>query len=86
MTKSVNKTAATKVDPKGTEVLDPMASYVLKDLMTEYKTKSATIRFLTSEGQTRSNIAKFMNIRYQHVRNVQVQDIEKAKLKAQATK
>jgi len=33
-------------------------------------TKSAKIRVLDSKGYTRSEIAKYMNIRYQHVRNV----------------
>lgn len=33
-------------------------------------TKSALIRQLSSEGKSRSDIAKMMGIRYQHVRNV----------------
>lgn len=55
--------------------------FKLSELTEKYKTKSAIIRFLTSEGHTRSHISKFMNIRYQHVRNVQVQDIEKSESK-----
>jgi len=35
-------------------------------------TKSAKIRALSSAGFSRSDIAGFLNIRYQHVRNVQV--------------
>lgn len=53
-------------------------AYKMPELTEKYKTKSAIIRFLTSEGHTRSHIAKFMGIRYQHVRNVQVADAEKA--------
>lgn len=41
------------------------------------RNKSAMIRFLTKEGYDRSKIAKFMNIRYQHVRNVQLQPLKK---------
>ena len=33
-------------------------------------TKSARIRFLDSQGYTRSQIATVLGIRYQHVRNV----------------
>lgn len=33
-------------------------------------TKSALIRKLAGEGKSRSDIAKMLNIRYQHVRNV----------------
>ena len=38
------------------------------------KTKSAMIRYLWSVNYTRSAIAKFLNILYQHVRNVLVQE------------
>lgn len=34
------------------------------------KSKSSVIRYLAGAGYTRSAIAKFLNIRYQHVRNV----------------
>lgn len=40
-------------------------------------TKSAKIRYLTSKGLTRSAIAKLLDIRYQHVRNVQVTLLKK---------
>jgi bifunctional DNA-binding transcriptional regulator/antitoxin component of YhaV-PrlF toxin-antitoxin module len=38
------------------------------------KTKSDKIRALTAAGYSRTEIADFLHIRYQHVRNVQVQD------------
>lgn len=74
------KTEATTEATEAKEVkVNPITeAHNLDDLMKEYKTKSAVIRFLTSEGHTRSNIAKFMGIRYQHVRNVQIADAEKA--------
>lgn len=50
----------------------------LAELMTTHKTKSAVIRYLTSLGKNRSEVAKFMGIRYQHVRNVLTQPIKQA--------
>ena len=41
-------------------------------------TKSAKIRFLDSQGLTRSEIAKRLDIRYQHVRNVLITPVKKA--------
>lgn len=38
--------------------------------VSNFATKSAKIRFLHSEGFSRGEIAKFLEIRYQHVRNV----------------
>lgn len=49
----------------------------LVKLMDEYKTKSALIRYLDKQGMTRGAIAKFMGIRYQHVRNVLITPIKK---------
>lgn len=49
----------------------------LEQLMTEYKTKSALIRHLSSQGKKTGEIAKFMNIRYQHVRNVLITPVKK---------
>ncbi len=50
----------------------------LAALMTEHKTKSGVIRHLSSLGHKNGPIAKFMNIRFQHVRNVLVTPIKKA--------
>lgn len=44
---------------------------------TSIATTSGKIRYLTSLGKTRSEIAKLLNIRYQHVRNVQMQPLKK---------
>lgn len=38
--------------------------------VSKYESKSAAIRDLNAKGYTRSQIAKMLNIRYQHVRNV----------------
>ena len=51
--------------------------YNVEELMTQYKTKSAVIRYLASENVSRSTIATILNIRYQHVRNVLTQVLKK---------
>lgn len=42
--------------------------------------KSAKIRYLASIGMSRSQIAKKLDIRYQHVRNVLVQATKKTEV------
>lgn len=54
--------------------------YELAGLLETHKTKSATIRYLSSQGLSRSEIVKVFNnggdpIRYQHVRSVLVQPV-----------
>lgn len=46
----------------------------IADVVAGLTTKSDKIRALTAAGYTRTEIADFLGIRYQHVRNVQVQD------------
>lgn len=43
-----------------------------KSLIEKYGNKSKAIRALAKEGHSRSEIAKALDIRYQHVRNVLV--------------
>lgn len=43
-------------------------------------TTSAKIRHLDAQNKTRSQIAKELGIRYQHVRNVLITPIKKAKV------
>ena len=50
--------------------------FELPKLMEEHRTKSNVIRFLSGLGWTHSQIASFMGIRYQHVRNVLVQPLK----------
>lgn len=52
-------------------------AYDVEGLMKKFVTKSAVIRHLDSEGVKRGEIAKMLNIRYQHVRNVLITPIKK---------
>lgn len=45
--------------------------------------KSSKIRYLTSKQYTRTQIAKILNIRYQHVKNVQDQNLKELDLNAE---
>lgn len=47
------------------------------EALAKYGNTSDAIRGLLKEGMTRSKIADMMNIRYQHVRNVELQIIKK---------
>lgn len=47
----------------------------------ELGTKSAAIRKLTEQGKTRGEVAKLLNIRYQHVRNVLITPVKKQLVK-----
>lgn len=71
-----------KVAEKAAAPKIPSDAYKYEELIKELGTKSAMIRRLTSERYTRTMIASFMGIRYQHVRNVLVQDAMKAELAA----
>lgn len=46
------------------------AGHNFEALRDELKTKSAVIRLLASKGFKTGDIARFMDVRYQHVRNV----------------
>ncbi|MCG8358672.1 MAG: AbrB/MazE/SpoVT family DNA-binding domain-containing protein [Kiloniellales bacterium] len=48
----------------------------MNELVAGLPTKAAKIRALGAAGYTRSEIAKFLGIRYQHVRNVLVQPLQ----------
>lgn len=47
--------------------------------LNSFTTTSAKIRFLSNLDYTRSEIKNTLNIRYQHVRNVLITPIKKAK-------
>ena len=49
------------------------------ELPAELTTTSSKIRYLLSQNMTRAQVAKYLNIRYQHVRNVQITPIKKQK-------
>lgn len=48
----------------------PTLSKSVKEQLNGLETKSAKIRFLKSEGHSTADIARILDIRYQHVRNV----------------
>ena len=67
-----------KVETATTEDVNPiLAAENLDALKEEHKTKSSLIRYLASRGYERKHIAKALDIRYQHVRNVLVADAAK---------
>ena len=49
----------------------------MKELTKGLATKSDKIRVLSENGYSRGDIARFLGIRYQHVRNVLVQSAQK---------
>lgn len=51
--------------------------YIYEDLIKDVGTKSNMIRKLHSEGYKKARIAQFMDIRYQHVRNVLNEPLKK---------
>lgn len=66
--KQLNADLVTDVQPTAS-TLPPINALKMPDL----KTKSAKIRWLTSLGYSRRQIADFLGILYQHVRNIQMQ-------------
>lgn len=74
---NATKTAAATSTPlTSEEVFEALGFTPATDLST-IATVSGKIRALTAAGKTRSEIAKTLNIRYQHVRNVQLQPLKK---------
>ena len=70
MSKNKSATQASPATP-APAVTDPLAKY------SGLTTKSAKIRAMFGDGMTRSQIAKALNIRYQHVRNVLTQPVKR---------
>jgi hypothetical protein len=64
--------------PTKAEYVNPIvkAGFDLDTLREQYTTKSAVIRFLGQRGYATKDIAKFMDIRYQHARNVLTQKMK----------
>lgn len=75
------------LDDKGrkTEVRKSMEEVHEWQTLHGNKTTSALIRWLSAEGYSRSAIAKFLNIRYQHVRNVLTKELKRAPQPTPAT-
>lgn len=59
------------------DVIDTSEEFNIEEAIKEAGSKSALIRKLDREGLTRGQIAKKLNIRYQHVRNVLITPIKK---------
>ena len=83
-TSTKTKTNTTVDTPKKREKAQPVMS--LADVAKIQKkekitTKSGMIRYLTSQNHSRAAIAATLNLRYQHVRNVLVEDELKAQNK-----
>lgn len=66
------------------EPKNPLAAVIAKVDAMNLGTKSARIRAYTAEGLTRSQIAKILGIRYQHVRNVLITSAKKTTAKVEA--
>lgn len=49
----------------------------IDDLVNSSNSKSVKIRELLTKGFSRSQVAQMLNIRYQHVRNVEITPIKK---------
>jgi hypothetical protein len=71
MTTTTNTTTTTTDAPK----------FDAAKFIAQHGTKSAAIRALSSQGKTRGEIAKLLDIRYQHVRNVLITPVTKPKTK-----
>ena len=77
-----NQTALDQVNETNNLNLAPVEKKTIEHdyavLLETYKTKSGMVRFLSAEGFDRGTIAKYMGIRYQHVRNILVTPIKKS--------
>ena len=51
-----------------------------KELFSNLPTKSSKIRFLNSKGWSRGDISRYMDIRYQHVRNVLITPVKNPRI------
>lgn len=67
----------TKQSKQNEVVVESKEEVNVEALLTELKTKSAVIRALHAKNLSRSEIAKLLNIRYQHVRNVLTTELKK---------
>ncbi len=80
MTKKSNTAIIETTKTTATEA--PTVTYNIKELLEQYKTKSAVIRHLNGLGMKRGDIVKVftdggVKMIYQHVRNVLVQPAKK---------
>ena len=79
MSKSNEATVAATATTEAAKVNKITADGIkIEAVQKDHKTVSAQIRYLHSKGYDRSTIATFLGKRYQHVRNVLVEDARKA--------
>ncbi len=71
-------TKATQATVETESTAAPVVERTKESFLAEHKTKSAAIRALLAEGMKRGDIAKFLDIRYQHVRNVELTPLKKS--------
>jgi predicted GTPase len=68
--------------PRGREiVISDQLQADYNELKEQGQNKSTTIRALSAKGYARGQIAKVMNIRYQHVRNVMITPVKRPVVK-----
>jgi hypothetical protein len=79
MAKAVKKTEATHHEPETKPVERPMDGSKAKEIIEEYGGISKAMRALAAEGRKHGEIAKILNKRYQHVRNVMITPVGKNK-------
>lgn len=72
-------TAQTATESKGVDKAEQ-----LKNELARFETKSGKIRYLAGKGWERGQIARFLGIKYQHVRNVLITPVTKAKEQTEA--
>lgn len=75
-TNSIEGVVTTQVEPTKTYVI-PLDGTGGETYITEQGSVSKAIRTLIASGYTRGEVAKMLNKRYQHVRNVMITPIKK---------
>jgi AbrB family looped-hinge helix DNA binding protein len=60
------------IEEQGVQAMTTLETHRMRDVVRNLNTKSEKIRALNDAGFERSDIARFLDIRYQHVRNVLV--------------
>ncbi len=78
-TQTEEKVEDKKVEETKTEETKKDLTSTQKTEFENLPTKSAKIRFLNAQGWKRGDIAKKLDIRYQHVRNVLVMPVKNPK-------
>lgn len=87
MNAQTNKTEVTATDNSQNQKTEAQVKTEMNKVITkDHTTKSSKIRALDASGYTRSQIANFLGIRYQHVRNVLVTPLKGGNTTSTSTK